>query len=81
MIPHQYRFYVFSFIMSLFMSGAMSLAFLSLEHMEVATVLQNWPLSWSISMLIAFPMSLFVVPLTDTLVNSVMMKDVTAGDS
>ncbi|TBR43953.1 DUF2798 domain-containing protein [Marinomonas agarivorans] len=74
MLPEKYRFYVFSFIMSLLMSGVMSLAFLYLETMNIAIVIQKWPASWFVSMLIALPMSLLVVPLTDRLVTKIIKK-------
>ncbi|WP_420548386.1 DUF2798 domain-containing protein [Curvivirga sp.] len=75
MIPNKYRFYVFSFIMSLLMSGAMSFAFLVMENITWTVVMEKWPFSWFVSMLIAFPMSLFIVPLTDKLVSRLMMQD------
>lgn len=68
MIPKRFHFHTFSFFMSLLMSGVMSLAMLSLEPIALIEAISSWPRAWAISMLVAFPVSLLVVPLTQRLV-------------
>ena len=73
MIPNRFEFHIFSFFMSLLMSGVMSLAMLTLESITLTEVLVNWPKAWAVSMLVAFPVSLFVVPLTQRLVSRIVV--------
>lgn len=72
MIPKRFRFHTFSFFMSLLMSGVMSLAMLILDSPTLVDVLANWPQAWTISMLVAFPVSLMVVPITQRLVSRIV---------
>lgn len=73
MIPSKFHFYVFSFVMSLFMSGVMSLAMLSVDNPNVFEAFLLWPKAWGISMLVAFPTSMLVVPATKRLVNRIVV--------
>lgn len=68
MIPKRFYFHAFSFFMSLAMSGVMSFAMLALESATLIEVIKSWPEAWAISMLVAFPASMLVVPLTQRLV-------------
>lgn len=72
MIPRKFHFYTFSFVMSLLMSGVMSLAILLTGHLNVFEAFSHWPKTWVISMLIAFPTSLLVVPTTKKLVHRIV---------
>ena len=72
MIPNRYHFYTFSFFMSLLMSGVMSLAMLFLNSSTLVDMIVNWPKAWSISMLVAFPVSMIVVPITRKLVSKIV---------
>lgn len=72
MIPKRFHFHTFSFFMSLLMSGVMSFAMLTLESATLDEVIENWPTAWAISMLVAFPVSLIVVPLTERLVSKIV---------
>jgi hypothetical protein len=72
MIPKKLRFYTFSFFMSFLMSGVMSLTLLALESTTLTEVLGSWPKAWAVAMLVAFPVSLFVVPLTHRLVSTLV---------
>ncbi len=69
MIPKKFHFHTFSFLMSLLMSGVMSMAMLAIESTTWIEVLVKWPEAWSISMLVAFPVSMLVVPITQRLVS------------
>ena len=69
MIPNRFHFYTFSFFMSLLMSGVMSLATLFLEPATLTEMLSNWPKAWTISMIVAFPVSMLIVPLAQRLVS------------
>jgi len=75
MIPGRFHFHTFSFFMSLLMSGVMSLTMLSLESTTVLDVFLNWPRAWMISMLVAFPVSLIVVPVTQRLVARIVANN------
>ena len=75
MIPHRFRFQTFSFFMSLLMSGVMSLAMLSFEVSTIAELVAQWPKAWGISMLVAFPVSLIVVPVTQKLVSRIVLSE------
>lgn len=69
MIPKKFHFHTFSFLMSLLMSGVMSLAMLAIESASLVEVMLKWPEAWSISMLVAFPVSMLVVPITQRIVS------------
>ncbi|MTJ00083.1 MAG: DUF2798 domain-containing protein [Marinobacter adhaerens] len=56
-------FLLFSTIMSLIMSGGMSLA-MGLMTVEPTEAFATWPLAWSASFFVALPLSLVVVPVT-----------------
>lgn len=72
MIPKKFHFHTFSFFMSLLMSGVMSLVLLTLQSSSLTGVIEQWPEAWAISMFVAFPVSLFVVPLTQKLVSKIV---------
>ena len=72
MIPKKFHFHTFSFFMSLLMSGVMSLVLLTLQSSSLIGVIEQWPEAWAISMFVAFPVSLFVVPLTQKLVSKIV---------
>lgn len=72
MIPRKFHFHTFSFFMSLLMSGVMSFAMLSLESTSVVQAMIRWPEAWAVSMLVAFPVSMLVVPLTQKLVSRIV---------
>ena len=73
MIPRRFQFQTFSFLMSLLMSGVISLAMLSLELAAVMDVITQWPRAWGMSMLIAFPVSMVTVPITQKLVSRIVV--------
>ncbi|MBR9910416.1 MAG: DUF2798 domain-containing protein [Gammaproteobacteria bacterium] len=75
MIPHKFQFQTFSFLMSLMMSGAMSLAMLSVELGAFIDVIIRWPRVWGISMLVAFPISIVIVPITQKLVARIVVSE------
>ena len=75
MIPHKFQFHTFSFFMSLLMSGVMSLAMLSIELASVIEVLTRWPRAWGISMLVAFPISMVIVPVTQKLIARIVVSE------
>ena len=75
MIPHKFQFQTFSFLMSLFMSGVMSLAMLSIESAAFLDVITHWPRAWGISLLVAFPISLVIVPITQKLVSRIVVSE------
>ena len=75
MIPHRFRFHTFSFFMSLLMSGVMSLAMLSLEVAAITELVTQWPRAWGISMLVAFPVSMIIVPVTQKLVSRTVRSE------
>lgn len=72
MIPNKYEFHTFSFVMSFLMSGVMSFALLALDSSTLSEALGNWPKAWGVAMLVAFPVSLFVVPFTRRLVSKIV---------
>ena len=76
MIPHRFQFYTFSFLMSLMMSGIMSLAMLSIELTTFIDVISKWPRVWGISMLVAFPVNMLIVPITQKLVAWIVISEV-----
>ncbi|WP_425470050.1 DUF2798 domain-containing protein [Saccharospirillum alexandrii] len=61
--------------MSLAMSGVMSLAMLSIELADVIDVIKQWPGAWGISMLVAFPVSMVIVPVTQKLVSRIIISE------
>lgn len=75
MIPQKFKFHTYSFLMSLFMSGVMSLVMLSIELAAYDDVIRQWPRAWSISLLVAFPVSMVIVPITQKLVSSIVVKE------
>jgi len=62
------EFYLFSTIMSIVMSGGMSLA-MALLHGSFSDALSNWPTAWFTSFLVALPLSILVVPITQRVVD------------
>ena len=72
MIPKRFHFHAFSFFMSLLMSGVMSLAMLTINSATLIEVIKNWPEAWAVSMLVAFPVSLLVVPFAQRLVSKIV---------
>lgn len=75
MIPNKLQFHTFAFVMSFFMSGVMSLSMLALDSTTLADAFANWPSAWAIAMLVAFPFSLMVVPLTQSLVSKIVADE------
>lgn len=71
-IVKRFHFHTFSFFMSLLMSSVMSLAMLTIKSATLIAVIKNWPEAWAVSMLVAFPVSLAVVPLTQRLVSEIV---------
>ena len=72
MIPKRYQFHTFSFFMSLLMSGVMSLAMLIMGSRSWIEIIASWPNAWAVSMLVAFPVSMLVVPITQRLVSKLV---------
>lgn len=72
MLPKRLHTYAFSLVMSLFMSGVMSLVLLSVEYQSFSLVMLLWPKAWGISLIVAFPVSLFVIPVTQRLVSKII---------
>jgi len=64
-------FLLFSTIMSLVMSGGMSLA-MALMTVGLREALATWPMAWATSFLVALPLSLVVVPVTKRGVNFIV---------
>ena len=62
MLPRKFHFYAFSFVMPLLMSGVMSLELLFIDHSGFFKVFPLRSKMWGASMIVAFPVSLFVVP-------------------
>ena len=54
------------------MSGVMSFAMLTFESATFIEVIGKWPEAWAVSMLVAFPVSMLVVPLTKWLVSRIV---------
>ncbi len=75
MISNKYSFHLFSFIMSLIMSGVISLAMLAFKSDSYGQFILNWPIAWITSMLVAFPASYVVVPTARRLVSLLVIKD------
>jgi hypothetical protein len=72
MIPSRYSPYVFSFFMSLLMSGVMSFCITLLNLGWVADLLMLWLQAWSAAFVIAFPTIVLVTPLVRKLVSLVV---------
>jgi len=66
-------FLLFSTLMSLIMSGGMSLA-MGLLSTEPAEAIAAWPLTWTTSFLVALPLSLLVVPVTKRGVDFIVQR-------
>ena len=62
------EFYLFSTIMSMIMSGGMSLA-MALLNGSFSDALSNWPTAWLTSFGVALPLSILVVPMTKRVVD------------
>ena len=75
MIPKKYQFQTFSFFMSLMMSGVMSLAMLTIELTAFMDVITQWPQAWGVSMLVAYPLSMAVVPITQKLISKLVARE------
>jgi len=72
MIPSRYSPYVFSFFMSLLMSGVMSFCITLLNLGWVTGLLMLWLQAWSAAFVIAFPTIVLVTPLVRKLVSLVV---------
>lgn len=75
MIARQYTPYVFSFFMSLLMSGIMSFVITLLNLGPVEGLLGIWLHAWGIAFVVAFPTIVAVTPLVRLLVNLVLDKE------
>lgn len=64
------EFYLFSAIMALIMSGGMSLA-MGILTVDFSQAISNWPNTWFVSFWVALPLSIFVVPVTQKIVDSI----------
>lgn len=64
------EFYLFSAIMALIMSGGMSLA-MGLLTVDVSQAISTLPNTWFMSFWVALPLSIFVVPVTQKIVDSI----------
>ena len=64
MIPRKLEALAFSFVMSFLMSGVMSATMLFLESTTIYGAVVKWPKAWLIALLVAFPFSQIIVPLT-----------------
>jgi len=67
------EFYLFSIIMSLIMSGGMSLA-MAIFTLDLAEAFASWPVGWLVSFIVALPMSFVVVPFTKNMVTLVLVE-------
>ena len=74
MIPPKYDSYVFSFFMSLLMSGIMSLAISIINLGWVENMLSIWLRAWSMAFIIAFPTIIAVTPVVRKLVSMVVAR-------
>tara|TARA_B100000446_G_scaffold74809_2_gene70677 strand:- start:67254 stop:67427 length:174 start_codon:yes stop_codon:yes gene_type:complete len=54
------------------MSGVMSLAMLTTNSATWIEVIVSWPEAWAVSMLVAFPVSMLVVPFTQRIVSKMV---------
>ena len=70
--PHPASPYLFSFFLSLFMSGIVS-AIVTFHHMGIsANSFLQWPPSWAFSFVVAFPTVLIVNPVVRRIVNRII---------
>lgn len=74
MIPSRYSPYVFSFFMSLLMSGVMSFCITLLNLGWVTDVVMLWLKAWSAAFVIAFPTIVLITPLVRRLVTLVIQN-------
>jgi Protein of unknown function (DUF2798) len=74
MIPSRYSPYVFSFFMSLLMSGVMSFCITLLNLGWVTDVVILWLQAWSAAFVIAFPTIVLITPLVRRLVTLVIQN-------
>lgn len=74
MIPSRYSPYVFSFFMSLLMSGVMSFCITLLNLGWVTDVVMLWLQAWSAAFVIAFPTIVLITPLVRRLVTLVIQS-------
>jgi len=72
MIPQRFSPYVFSFFMSLLMSGIMSGCITVLNLGWVDGLLQLWLQAWAGAFVIAFPTIVLITPLARALVLAVV---------
>ena len=72
MINRKYKSFVFSFFMSLLMSGIMSLAITIFNLGLVDDLIIIWLRSWVFAFFIAFPVIIFVSPVVHKIVNFVV---------
>ena len=72
MINRKYKSFVFSFFMSLLMSGIMSLAITIFNLGLVDDLLIIWLRSWVFAFFIAFPVIILVSPVVHKIVNFVV---------
>ncbi len=75
MIPKKYTPLVFSFFMSLLMSGIMSFAISLINLGWVDGMLWIWLKAWSVAFVIAFPAIVTVTPLVRRLVALVVREE------
>lgn len=74
MIPSKLEALAFSFVMSFLMSGVMSATMLFLESTTIYEAVAKWPKAWLIALLVAFPFSLIIVPLTRRLMAMIIIS-------
>lgn len=74
MIPHKLEALAFSFVMSFLMSGVMSATMLFLQSTTIYEAIIKWPQAWLIALLVAFPFSLIIVPLTRRLMAMIIVS-------
>lgn len=79
MIPSRYSPYVFSFFMSLLMSGVMSFCITALNLGWIAGLVSLWLNAWSVAFIIAFPTIVLVTPLVRKLVMLVTITPKQSG--
>ena len=75
MINRKYKSFVFSFFMSLLMSGIMSLAITIFNLGLVDDLLIIWLRSWVFAFFIAFPVIILVSPVVHKIVSFVVDAD------
>ena len=75
MIARKHTPYVFSFFMSLLMSGIMSFVITLLNLGPVEGLAGIWLHAWGMAFIVAFPTIVAVTPLVRMLVNAVVDKE------